>query len=355
MSKYAAIFLILVLIIAFIACSTTEVYYHEANVKSIAESSNEAANNSNSIIASSEISSSSSESSPSNSTDTSPLPNPSKEDYNEIIDALQRAFSTGEYQSFNEKYTYPTYAMGLGQGQVLNEWPTSLVGVIAKMDYDLTNAVFNSETTSCSIKVALKVLSGNNNIPIGNQTMQINIELASDGNEQAIALRSMMLTTDGQIYAGEENGYSPFEKQVLRVTEEMEYIASKPLSRIMSFIDIFEHNLLDANSNVQFYTTDEIIAGAKKYLGIDFSIAGYPHDEEIVGFEDGKYYALGFGPPMRYFSTCILDEPTEGDVTCRVFVYTDEFLLIVSEIKDYNYLILLDENGSPYAKLLSVL
>ena len=49
----------------------------------------------------------------------------------------------------------------------------------------------------------------------------------------------------------------------------------------------------------------------------------------------------------------ILDTPIEGDITLRAFTYPSHFLFIAWQMIDYNFLILYDDDGVPYARLLS--
>ena len=40
-------------------------------------------------------------------------------------------------------------------------------------------------------------------------------------------------------------------------------------------------------------------------------------------------------------------------MTMRVFIYEDFFMLVVAQIIDFNFLVLYDDDGTPYARLLS--
>ena len=106
-----------------------------------------------------------------------------------------------------------------------------------------------------------------------------------------------------------------------------------------------------------------MIAGAKKYLGIENFKPAYFHrhgtapEQErsflIWLFEDGTYGIPGMGLYAPTTSRVILNTPSEGDLTVRVFFYANEFWLDIHYIIDFNFLVLYNDDGTPYARLLS--
>jgi len=108
-----------------------------------------------------------------------------------------------------------------------------------------------------------------------------------------------------------------------------------------------------------------MILGAEKYLGlVNFSpsetyawtLENTPPNTIIclVEYVEGRYRIIELGFGGIHASLLILDSPSQGDLTVRVFHYANIFRFEVSKIVDYNFRILHNVDGTPYAQLLSV-
>ena len=291
---------------------------------------------------------------------------PTKENYIEILESLKNAFATGEYQMFLDQYPCP-YIEGLGGiGPEANEWAPLLTGVTADMSYDPEQFSLNNNSLQCRVTFSLNVVNGNKYLPNGHQTIRLHLGYGGiESKKTALYIYNMMLNTDGQQEFNSGNVRNPnpsLEEQVYCITEIMAKYADTSLARTIRFLDVFE-----GDSTSQYYdgahTEEQIIAGAKKYLGLDYSPARAilwfddskdRQHREIVEFRNGKYNIVGMGLPPIVRSLLILDAPSQGDLTCRVFTYKDGFLLAVAYIEDYNFLVLHEEDNTPYIQLLNV-
>jgi len=268
-----------------------------------------------------------------------------KEDFIAVLEALKEAFATGEYRAFAERYTEPTVVSHIDWDTEPNDWASLLAGVVAEMSYR-PQELNISDLSECWLQASLKVRNGNSYLPSGNQTVNLRLTENSDG---APVLYSIMLITDGRITNAYNPPFSSMEDKLRYLTDCMYICARTPLPRTMFFLGIFE----DFSEG---YTKDEIIAGAKKYLGLNDYVPSEDEISEIVKFRNGKYVwgGTGFADFDVYFSVLILKKPSQGDITCRAFTYADSFLLKISETTEYNFRILEEPGGAPYAKLLSV-
>ncbi|MCL2856845.1 MAG: hypothetical protein FWE19_03865 [Oscillospiraceae bacterium] len=288
---------------------------------------------------------------------------PTSEDYIEMLYALQHAFATGEFEAFVESYPG---VVGEGWGAVgpaINEWPTLLEGVTSKMsfcteDFADRNWSTHSRTWCNVVTVQLYVSNGNRYLPSGKQTLELGIGLNWGSNTPSIW--RMKLTTDGR----GSPGTTHFESQILSLVTRLTWLGWTPLEATIMFLDVFEGEGRDN----QGFTYDEIVVGAKKYLGIEnFSMAGLytwsdwndenmPEGifwERVERLNNGRYLILGIGFDAPSKSMLILDTPSQGNITVRVFTYANHFMLAVDHITDFNLLILHDDDGTPYAQLLS--
>ena len=297
-----------------------------------------------------------------------------REDYIEMLYALQYAFATGEFEAFIEAYPGPVDD-GLGMpGPAANEWPALLEDVTAEMHFDVDefDPWFDS---GYHVTVQLDVSGGNLYLPSGRQTLRLLLGVNHENNKSPAVL-SMMLNTDGRrVFSGWDlPEVLSFEDRIFAATNHLAW-ASQPIERTIGFLNIFEGTIERSPaiyggdiywSSFQTphigYTEEEIIAGARRYLGIenfapaDSYLWGQNPDgpSETVWINTyGNYEiaAIGIFPPTR--SVLILETPSQGDLTVRAFVYTNEFLLVVDHIIDYNFLILHGDDGTPYAQLLS--
>ena len=303
---------------------------------------------------------------------------PTREDYIEMLYALQYAFATGELEAFIEAYPGPAEE-GLGApGPAVNEWPALLEGVTAQMSFDADefDPWFDM---AYHVTVHLDVSGGNNYLPSGSQTLRLLLGVNHE-NDKSPAVLSMILNTDGRrIFSNwwDFPEVPSFEDRVFAVTNHLAW-ASLPIERTIGFLNIFE-GTVERGSDIHGhggyiiywgnfrgphngYTEEEIIAGARKYLGIEnFSPAdsylwgqnpdGPSETVWINSYDNYEIAAIGIFPPPR--SLLILDNPSQGDLTVRAFVYANEFLLVVDHIIDYNFLILQRDDGTPFVQLLS--
>jgi len=292
-------------------------------------------------------------------------------DYVEMLEALNLAFATGEYQEFIDAFPGPVKeALGL-PGPVVNEWASLLEGVTAEMSYN-TEEFIPSIDMGYYMKIHLNVQDGNTHLPNGTQTVNLHLRDNWEADNRP-AILSMMLNTDGrQIFSRFGMQEIPsFEDKIFIVTGALAW-ANMPIERTINFLTVFEGEFRWGGSGYKDwssfrgepYTEDEIIAGAKKYLGMDYSPVGAylwradaPEGErtEFVWIdEDGQYSIVPIGIFPKSRSLIILDTPSEGDLTVRAFTYADYFLLEIEKIEDYNFLIKQNDDGTQYAQLLSV-
>ena len=290
---------------------------------------------------------------------------PTREDYIEMLNALQHAFATGEFEAFIAAYPGWDEEGREMPGPAVNEWPALLEGVTAAMTFDEEDVVIDSGVnawTAGRLTVQLYVSGGNRHLPDGEQVLRLDLIRNRDSNTPSIY--GMMLITD-RCTRAMRGGVPLFEHQILGVAELLT-ASGMPLYRTMIFLDAFEGG---GPFDWGLFTYDEVVAGANKYLGFeDFSPADsylWTSENEHMGalrepvwtFQgEGVYYEVGtmigyfLMPPRSVF---ILDAPSHGDLTARVFIYADYFLFVVDRAYDFNFLILHDEDGTPYAKLLS--
>ena len=295
---------------------------------------------------------------------------PTQADYVEVLEALKEAFAAGKYQAFVEQYP-PDLNRVEYIGDEFTAWPKLLKGVTAVMTYDIGDFTFHDYSgalTSSTGTVSLQVTNGNKHLPSGEQKVQLHLEFCNGLGDvpRGVALYGMMLKTDGRkFYAWRFFGSPTLEEQIHYVTTRMyvytgHFSTAKPgdwmtLPTIMTFLEAFEHRAdtyVNEDEYVASYTEAEIIAGAKKYLGIDNYVPSGL--SELVVLRDGKYEWGGIGFLLPPFLLRILDTPTAGDLTCRVFVCADYFGLEIAKMIDYNFLILKNPDNTEYAQLLSV-
>ena len=291
-------------------------------------------------------------------------PTPTREDYIEMLYALQHAFATGEFEAFVE--AFPGLAEeGRGMpGPAVNEWPALLEGVTAEMFFDAEDVLSDPEWPdrwAHLVTVQLYVSGGNVHLPDGRQTLELSL-IPNRDTDNTPSIICMMRTTDGQqwyLFSGlPEN--PTIEDKTLSVTAWMVGTwAELPIDRIMIFIRIFENE----DGWGYSHTEEEMIAGAKKYLGIEDFSPIYSHRDgtapegershRVRLTDDGRYEIPGHGFQPSPFNLVILDTPSQGDLTVRVFFFANEFMLELSRITDFNFLILYNDDGTPYARLLS--
>ena len=239
-------------------------------------------------------------------------------------------------------------------GPVVNEWPALLEGVTAQMSFDADEAFPEPEITTWgnTVTVQLYVSGGNIHLPDGEQTLRLNLV----PNGETPSILSMMLNTDGQQWPWRGMPEAPtIEDKLFDLTARMVGWARLPIERTIIFIQVFEGEIV--------VSEDEMIASAEKYLGIESFSPSYWHwdgtapEGERSHFvrlnDDGKYEILGMGFHPPAFSTAILDAPSQGDLTVRVFIYANYFRFEVASITDFNFLVLYNDDGTPYARLLS--
>jgi len=274
-----------------------------------------------------------------------------------MLYALQRAFVTGEFEAFIE--TYPGWDEEGRElpGPAVNEWPALLEGVTAVMTFDEADVVI-TENRRDFVTVQLYVSGGNRHLPNGRQTLELNIARNRETGEPSIF--TMMLNTDGQRILFDGSGWPwpvppSLEHQVEEVTVWMMSMGWRGLTidRVVFFLDIFAGRTGGDGS----HTEEEMIEGARRFLGVeDFSPADYFPEEGrsgLVWYEDGRYFIPGQGFYSPPISVVVLAAPTQGDMTVRGFVYANWFFFELEQIIDFNYLVLYDEDGTPYARLLS--
>jgi len=274
---------------------------------------------------------------------------PTQADYIEVLEALKEAFATGEYQAFLDKYRRDQeFALGDFGDRKSNEWPDLLKGVTAEMTYHAGDFVFH-EGYCFQGNVSLDVENGNTHLPSGKQTVFVRIMQTENFVKNNLMLYSMSLNTDGR----KEASQNPFEELIRKLSLHM-VLDHSPLLKLLSYFCILDP------TNFSGCTENEIIAGAKKYLGIEYALDDLIEDRKdyrVAYYErDGvtMYGYPGMCGPNYAASTLILDTPTEGDITCRAFIYANNFLLDIAETRDYNFLVLHEPDGTPYAQLLSV-
>jgi len=302
-----------------------------------------------------------------------PPPSLIREDFIEMLYALQHAFATGEFEAFIE--AYPGWAEeGRGMpGAAVNEWPALLEGVAAVMIFDEEDVDFDLDAwiAAARVTVRLYVSGGNRHLPNGEQTLEFSLVHNRDTN--APSIYRMILNTDGRGWWPFSEGWPEnrtFEDRVLDVTRlMMSNVAGSGLAidKTMGFLRAFESDELTGEIP---FTEEQMIEGARRFLGIeDFLPADYrfnsEEDNETLGrareegrstavwYEGGVYLTPGMGfyaPPL---SVLILPTPSQGDMTVRVFVHANDFDFEVREIIDFNYQRLYDDDGTPYARLLS--
>jgi len=290
-----------------------------------------------------------------------PPPPPTNEDYIKMMYALQHAFATGEFGAFIEAYPGPIDG-GIGTGPFVNEWPALLEGVTAEMTFseeDVANNRFDDWGLR-PIAIELYVSGGNIHLPSGKQTLELKLSNNREtGNTPSIV--EMVLTTDGRDFFSwrwrdilEE---PTLEEQLLLIVGRLEWQAG-PLGYTITFLNVFENE-----EDWGEFTYDEIVAGAKKFLGLvgfsptDVYLWGESEQQlgrsELVYRHNDRYGIVGMGIKSPPRSMLVLDTPNEGDITVRAFAYENHFLFAVREVIDYNFLILQGDDGTPYARLLS--
>jgi len=274
---------------------------------------------------------------------------PTQADYVEVLEALKDAFATGEYQAFVGKYPRDRdFAMGDFGDCKSNEWPALLEGLTAEMTYDIDD--FNFLESYCFAgNVTVEVANGNTHLPSGRQIIFVRIMQTENFAKNNLMLYSMSFNTDGR----EEASQSQLEEQI-RYLSFCFVVDHSPLLKLLSYFSVLDP------TNFSDFTEAEIIAGAKKYLGIDYALENLIEDRKdyrIAYYDRNGVTMYGYpgmcGPNYRA-STLILNTPTQGDITCRAFIYANSFLLDIAETSDYNFLILHEPDGTPYAQLLSV-
>jgi hypothetical protein len=163
----------------------------------------------------------------------------------------------------------------------------------------------------------------------------------------------MFINTDGRFFYHSSNDNSQLgdlENRIYYITDRLQLLGTDTLSATINFLNIFtpqpEWQYFEGR-----YTHDDIDTGADKYLGIQNFIPS----EDTMLFQYGTYQWLGIGlEGASRYSQRILETATEGDITCRVYVYHDLFLLSIAHTNDYNYKIIIGDDGEKYAQLLSV-
>ena len=214
--------------------------------------------------------------------------------------------------------------------------------------------------------VQLYVSGGNRHLPDGEQTLMLWLWANEATNTPSIF--GMTLTTDGRgwgLSEGWPENPTLEDKLHLVTISMMSSIAGSGLviDRTYAFLTALDRDRFS-------FTEEEMIEGARRFLGVeDFSPTDYAFFGEryhgsfldaieegrsvIVWYEDGGYGWPGGcvgGPP---FNRLILPTPSQGDVTVRVFVYANYFYLELLRMYDFSFLRLYDEDGTPYAQLLS--
>ena len=300
-----------------------------------------------------------------------PPPSLTREDYIAMLYALQDAFATGDFEAFIEAYPGWDEEGRDMPGPAVNEWPALLEGVTAVMTFDEEDFDFDPNARSNVATVQLYVSGGNRHLPNGEQTLLLNLIRNRDTNTPSIYV--MMLNTDGrQMLRFDGRGWlwpqpPSFYDQVEELTMWMVSVARSGLTidRVVLFIDVFGGRIGGDGS----HTEEEMIEGARRFLGVenfapmdyafigwdagDFQAAREEGRSTSVWYEDGRFFnpGRGFYPPP--LSVIILDTPTEGDMTARAFIYANWLFFEVERIIDFNFLVMYDEDGVPYARLLS--
>ena len=280
---------------------------------------------------------------------------PTQADYVEVLEALKEAFATGEYQAFVERYP-PNLDKVEHVGDEHTAWPFLLDGVTADMTYSMDDFEFydySGKMSSSAGTVSLQVKNGNVHLPSGRQTVWLQLEFCNglgDG-QRGVALYSMALNTDGRWaeFATDEL----IEHQIYLLAGDLAVFAHTPLMQSICFLNEFD-------PNDKGYTAEEIIAAAKKYLGVDYTLAEIEKDREgdaMLSYDKHTpdRYSIEegciLGPIVR---VKLLGANKENNLTCRAFIYANWFLLEIKEIKDYTFRILKNPDGAEYAQLLSV-
>ena len=271
-----------------------------------------------------------------------------REYYIEMLYALQHAFATGEFEAFIDVYPALPYGIHFNDpGRVASEWPALFRGITAAMSFNADDFIprFGIHWRDYYVTVNLYVSGGNDYLPNGNQTLELG--LAPNQHTGTPKIFSMMLNTDGRLnlfYLSRlEN--PTLEEQMLPLVSLFSTWVHCPAARTYWFLFLFDDWL-------SLPTEEEIIAGAKKFLAIEY----LPPASEwgLYRLDDGTYTTFnpptGGGYPM---SAGIIETPSQGDFTVRVFFYDDWFMLTVYRMTDFNFLILYEDDGTPYARLLS--
>lgn len=281
-----------------------------------------------------------------------------KKYHNQTLKDLQKAFKSGDYKSFLEQQSLPDMAFDLETTEMVYLWPEQLEGVTAAFDFNIDefdSQAENAQQNGVFYNINLEVATGNNHVPIGHQTVIIELRNAyywDDNIEPVIYLQSMFINTDGRFFYSfyDNSDLDDFEKRIYYITDRLDLLGQGPVEATISFLNIFtpqpEWQYIEGH-----YTHDDIVKGAKKYLDIS-NFAPY---EDTMYFSDGTYQWPGIGlEGAPSYSQLILETATEGDITCRVYVYQDIFLLSIAHTTDYNYKIRIGDSGEKYAQLLSV-
>jgi len=216
------------------------------------------------------------------------------------------------------------------------------------MTWDEDDFDFDPNASSNVATVQLYVSGGNRHLPNGNQVLSLVLTRNTPHSEElnAPSIWMMWLITDGRRSLFDAPSEEPtIENRVSRVTRTMVSWAELPIERVMVFRGEFE--------GVHLASEEEVTEAARRYLGIDNLEPPHLPTGFVLRTEDGKYGIgdRGFDPPP--FSTLILDTPTEGDITVRVFVFANWFYFELERMVDFNFLVLHGDDDKPYARLLS--
>ncbi|MCL2856846.1 MAG: hypothetical protein FWE19_03870 [Oscillospiraceae bacterium] len=275
---------------------------------------------------------------------------PLEDIYIEMLDALQHAFATGEFRTFVDTHPAPDDEWSFsGHGQILTEWPALLEGITAEMSYGNVMLNIPGTDTLRTLTVELYVTGGNSYLPSGEQTLELAFFRNWETHTNA-AVHSMMLNTDGRqsgLWIRPE--MRTFEEQMLQVGLSLAW-GELPVERTILFLSAI------ADERRWVFTEEEIIEGARRHFDIEDlpPASEWENRYAVEQREDGRFvqrHTPSQLPPRR--SVVILDAPSQGDLTVRAFVYADDFLLSIREVVDYNFLVLHDDDGTPYARLLS--